>query len=89
MMSYAPFYALAADSTSLYIGGQFELLISGTEYTNVAKYNYSNDTWLPIPPVGNPGPFNTKVDVLVATNAGLYAGGTFANAGNVTNLLCF
>jgi hypothetical protein len=71
-----PLFAMAGSGDDLYVGGTFKGLAGDSAISNIARFNFTTETWS-----GVGGGVNGTVYALAAGPDGIYAGGAFTTAG--------
>ena len=77
--------ALAASGSTLYVGGQFGTANTGgttVSATNVARLDTSSGIWSQLRDTNGGNGVSAGVNALAVSDAGLFVGGTFAQAGD-------
>ena len=72
-------WAMAADSTGLYVGGGLHQA-GGSDASNIARWDFANETWSALGD-GLDGPVRA---LAIGPDGRVYAGGSFENAGGET-----
>lgn len=79
--TYTAVYAIAEDSTYIYIGGNFQNFDNQANCDYICRYNKITETYSPM----GTGMDDIVQDIIIGPNGLVYAGGNFTSAGGVAN----